>query len=266
MVGPPSSARRFGQAQPYQPGRPLVHGPLVRGALVREPDNLRQTGLTRNARRSPQAHFNHPVGSPLAGRTGIVMAYAVVHPAGSLLFDTGIGTGSYEIETGFRPVIALAASDAAVRGLEPDDVVALACSHLHFDHGGQNAAFPGRPDPRPGAEREAHARTGLHDRRVGRLPRRSYIEEDGDDELLPGVRLIPTPGHTPGHQIAAVDGAAGTDRLVGSAPHPPNGTARTYRGRVRRGSAWDPVAYRASVERLRALEPDVVLFGRDDRW
>ena len=28
-------------------------------------------------------------------------------------------------------------------------------------------------------------------------------------------------------------------------------------------SAWDPAAYRSSVARLRAFEPDVVLFGHD---
>lgn len=37
MVGPPSSARRFGQSPPYQPPRVASHGPLVRVGIVPSP-------------------------------------------------------------------------------------------------------------------------------------------------------------------------------------------------------------------------------------
>ena len=144
------------------------------------------------------ARFSHPAGSPLAGRTGIVMAYAVVHPAGLLLFDTGIGTGDADIEEAYHPVVQDLRSLLAGRGLEPDDVVALACSHLHFDHAGQNAALPGSPDPRPGGRaRGGHERPTTRSTRWVDFPGARYVEEDGEAELLPGVRLIPTPGHTP---------------------------------------------------------------------
>jgi len=91
------------------------------------------------------AGFTHPDGSPAAGRRGIVMAYAVVHPAGLLLFDTGIGIGNAEIDEAYQPTVRDLPALMRERGLEPDEVVALACSHLHFDHAGQNLAFPGRP-------------------------------------------------------------------------------------------------------------------------
>ena len=58
------------------------------------------------------ADFIHPVGSDLAGRSGLVMGYAVVHPDGVVLFDTGIGFGSDEIETAFQPGHPLAAGPA----------------------------------------------------------------------------------------------------------------------------------------------------------
>jgi N-acyl homoserine lactone hydrolase len=35
-----------------------------------------------------------------------------------------------------------------------------------------------------------------------------YVEHDGDVEVLPGIRLITTPGHTAGHQSVVVDDAA----------------------------------------------------------
>ena len=210
------------------------------------------------------ARFSHPAESPLAGRTGIVMAYAVVHPAGLLLFDTGIGTGDADIDEAYHPVVQDLRSLLAGRGLEPDDVVALACSHLHFDHAGQNAAFPGRPIHVQAAEREAARASDYTIDAWVDFPGARYVEEDGEAELLPGVRLIPTPGHTPGHQSLVVDSVDGRTVLVGQALY----TRAEWDGASGPGvsgleSAWDPAAYRASVARLRALQPDVVLFGHD---
>ena len=210
------------------------------------------------------ARFSHPADGPLAGRTGIVMAYGVVHPAGLLLFDTGIGTGDADIEEAYHPVVQDLRSLLGRRGLEPDDVVALACSHLHFDHAGQNGAFPGRPIHVQAAEREAARAPDYTIDAWVDFPGARYIEEDGETELLPGVRLIPTPGHTPGHQSLVVDSVAGRTVLVGQALY----TRAEWDGASGPGvsgleSAWDETAYRASVARLRALQPDVVLFGHD---
>jgi N-acyl homoserine lactone hydrolase len=36
----------------------------------------------------------------------------------------------------------------------------------------------------------------------------TYVEHDGEVEVLPGIRLLPTPGHTAGHQSVLVDGGA----------------------------------------------------------
>jgi N-acyl homoserine lactone hydrolase len=38
----------------------------------------------------------------------------------------------------------------------------------------------------------------------------TYVEHNGDADVLPGVRLLPTPGHTAGHQAVLVDTAAGS--------------------------------------------------------
>ena len=163
------------------------------------------------------ARFSHPAGSPIAGRSGIVMAYAIVHPAGLLLFDTGIGTGNAEIDEAYRPTVSDLRSLLADRGLEPDDVVALACSHLHFDHAGQNAAFPVVRSTSRSAERDA---AGSPDYTIDAwvdFPGARYVEEDGEVELLRGVRLIPTPGHTPGHQSMVVDSPDGRAVLAGQA-------------------------------------------------
>jgi N-acyl homoserine lactone hydrolase len=33
----------------------------------------------------------------------------------------------------------------------------------------------------------------------------SYVEHEGEADLLPGIRLLPAPGHTAGHQVVLVD-------------------------------------------------------------
>jgi glyoxylase-like metal-dependent hydrolase (beta-lactamase superfamily II) len=210
------------------------------------------------------ARFGHPAGSPLPGRPGIVMAYAVVHPAGLLLFDTGIGTGDAEVDEAYHPVVSDLRSLLRERSLELDDVVALACSHLHFDHAGQNAAFPGRPIHVQAAERAAARAPGYTIDAWIDFAGARYVEEDGEVELLPGVRLVPTPGHTPGHQSLVVDSPEGRTVLVGQAVY----TRAEWDGAGGPGvsgleSAWDPASYRSSVARLRALRPDIVLFGHD---
>jgi N-acyl homoserine lactone hydrolase len=210
------------------------------------------------------ARFTHPVESPLAGRPGIVMAYAVVHPDGLIVFDTGIGFGNHEIDEAYRPVVGDLPSLLRDRGLEPDRVIALACSHLHFDHAGQNAAFAGRPIHVQTAELVASTGVDYTVPEWVHFPGARYVAHAGDADLLPGVRLVATPGHTAGHQSMVVDDATGRTVLAGQAVY----TRAEWDGAVDpsvsgEASAWDPALYRSSIARLRALEPDVVLFGHD---
>jgi glyoxylase-like metal-dependent hydrolase (beta-lactamase superfamily II) len=210
------------------------------------------------------ADFLHPADSPLAGRPGLVMGYAVIHPDGIILFDTGIGFGSPEIEAAFSPVVRSLPDMLRGRGIDPVEVVAIANSHLHFDHCGQNVAFPGRPTHAQAAEREA---SRGHDYTVPDwvdFPGARYELHAGDVDLLPGVRLIATPGHTPGHQSLLVEDGARRMAVVGQALWSRaewDGSEDVADSGA--ASAWDPAAYRSSVARLRAFEPDVVLFGHD---
>ncbi|HEX9298931.1 MAG TPA: N-acyl homoserine lactonase family protein, partial [Actinomycetota bacterium] len=43
----------------------------------------------------------------------------------------------------------------------------------------------------------------------------TYVEHEGEVELLPGIRLLPAPGHTDGHQVVVVETGAGTNVLGG---------------------------------------------------
>jgi N-acyl homoserine lactone hydrolase len=43
----------------------------------------------------------------------------------------------------------------------------------------------------------------------------TYVEHEGEAEVLPGIRLLPAPGHTDGHQAVVVETDAGTNVLGG---------------------------------------------------
>ena len=210
------------------------------------------------------ADFVQPDESPIAGRPGIVMAYAVVHPEGVLVFDTGIGFGEAEIELAYRPVVRVLPDLLRARGIEPDSVMALAVSHLHFDHCGQNSAFPGRPIHVQAAEYDAARERDYTIPAWVDFPYARYERHDGDFEMFGGVWLIPTPGHTPGHQSLLVEAAEGRTAIVGQAVF----TRAEWSGSADASvsgleGAWNRERYRSSVERLRAFRPDTVLFGHD---
>jgi N-acyl homoserine lactone hydrolase len=86
-------------------------------------------------------------------------------------------------------------------GLKPGDVTHVVVTHTHFDHAGGLGDFPGAVHVIQRAERE--------------LPTPVYkgfawpegVEWqviDGDAELAPGVELLATPGHSPGHMSVVV--------------------------------------------------------------
>jgi len=86
-------------------------------------------------------------------------------------------------------------------GLSPADIHTVICTHLDIDHIGHIAAFPHAELIVQRAEYEAassgHSRFAAT-RAVWDQP--NYRLVDGDTDLLPGLTLIKTSGHTPGHQ------------------------------------------------------------------
>jgi N-acyl homoserine lactone hydrolase len=206
----------------------------------------------------------HPEGTPGAGRPGILMAYAVVHPVGVILFDSGIGVGNAEIDEVYHTVVRDLPALLLGRGIAPEDVVALANSHLHFDHCGGNRAFLGRPIHVQAAEYEAAQGRDYTITEWVLFEGARYELATGEVELLPGVRLVPTPGHTPGHQSMLIESAEGRTAMVGQAVY----TRAEWDGSDDPSlsgldGAWDRASYLASVERIRAFRPDTVLFGHD---
>jgi glyoxylase-like metal-dependent hydrolase (beta-lactamase superfamily II) len=165
-------------------------------------------------------------------------------------------------------------------GLEPDAIDAVIMSHLHFDHSGgttrRGAGGALEPVFRNARHivqaREWQDATHPHERN-----RASYLAEnilplqedelleivDGETEIAPGVWVVPTPGHTAGHQSVLL-GEPGGPRAVFLGDVAP--TAVHTRLPFVMGYDLDPARTVETKRALfgRAIEDDwIVLWGHD---
>jgi glyoxylase-like metal-dependent hydrolase (beta-lactamase superfamily II) len=201
----------------------------------------------------------------LAGRQGVVMGYAVRHPGGVFLFDTGFGFGNAELDEIYAPVPRPIREVLYDAGIDPRDVTAVANCHLHADHAGQNGAMAGIPIHVQSAEWEvAHTTDHTILDWIDAPGEGGYLLIDGDHDITPSIRLVATPGHTRGHQSVVI----GWDReivivLAGQACYTAgewDGDPDALEGR---SGAPDVGAYDESLDRLKGLTPRAVYFAHD---
>ena len=211
-------------------------------------------------------------GDVYPGQTVVVVAYAIRHAGGVFLFDTGFREAApgddpelnaffekYALRTRPLPEVLAAA------GIDIAEVTAVANCHLHFDHSGQNALFPGIPiyvqPPELAAAREPdYTLPDVYD-----FPGARFELVAGDHEVAPGIRIFATPGHSPGHQSLVIASPDGPLLLVGQAVYSRGEWIGLADAREGASSARDHEAYSRSIARLKALRPKQVLFGHDSR-
>ncbi len=141
-----------------------------------------------------------------------------------VLIDTGYGTKLSEKE---HEIYATGSAGGVVEslkaiGLSPDDIDIVVLSHLHFDHAGggtkrveDGTIVPTFANARYCIQRkEWEAATSGLPEWVASYPVENFacLAEsgqleliDGEAEIAPGVRGIWTGGHSPGHQLIAVE-------------------------------------------------------------
>src|SRR5262249_13997436 len=139
-----------------------------------------------------------------------VFGYLVRRDEGLLLFDTGIGAAAPETEAHYRPHRRPLQDALADAGVRAEEVSLVVNCHLHFDHCGGNPLLAGRSimvqkQELAAARAENYTFTELVD-----FPSVRYEELDGEAEPWPGVWIVPTPGHTAGHQSLVVRQPDGT--------------------------------------------------------
>jgi glyoxylase-like metal-dependent hydrolase (beta-lactamase superfamily II) len=207
--------------------------------------------------------FRFAADEPYSNEAGVVVAYAVRHRGGVLLFDTGFGFGNDELDAYYRIKARRLPEVLAETGVAMDDITAVVNCHLHVDHAGQNALFPGIPIYVQPAEWEIAHTTEHTILDWIDFPGADYRPIAGDHEPVPGIRIVATPGHTVGHQSLVVATAHGEVVLAGQALYTPGEWAGDPGAREGRSRAPDRATYDESVARLKALDPAQVAFAHD---
>ena len=149
----------------------------------------------------------------------------IEHDAGLVLIDTGLGNKEdekfrdiYGVDNAGKNGLTRLEDALAALGHKPADVRWVINTHLHFDHAGGNtwrdAAGAVRPSF-PAATYVVQKRELEFARHTNERTAASYLKHnfdpitfrlvDGETEVLPGIRCLPTPGHVPYHQSILVE-------------------------------------------------------------
>ena len=142
-----------------------------------------------------QYALNPETGSPVPG-------YLIQTDDGTnALVDTGFPRGRSGEEN-------FVVNRLASVGVAPGDINYVVATHLDPDHAGAHDQFPDAEFVVQRAHYEA-AQSRRHDRfeqmrEHWDRPELRYRQVDGDTELLPGIELIESAGHVPGHQSVLV--------------------------------------------------------------
>jgi N-acyl homoserine lactone hydrolase len=182
-----------------------------------------------------------------------VCVHLIDHPVGRVLVDTGM--------TDLHP--ALADMDPRLYPLTGHDIDLASVdlvvnTHLHADHCGGNHLFAGRPIYVQ--RRELEDARGRADYTIPEwvdAPGVQYVAVDGEHELLPGLRLVPAPGHSDGMQVVVIE--------TGGRPIVVGGDVAVWHGELdephsegqRRVLAMDPVEVWLAHERQPWRPPTV---------
>jgi N-acyl homoserine lactone hydrolase len=191
-----------------------------------------------------------------------VHGFVVTHPGGAVLVDTGIGDPE-RVPADWRIVNRSVADALGEHGMTPGDIGLVINTHLHFDHCGQNAVFKHAPFYIQAAELERARRESPQIADWFDFMDARFELLDGDADILPGLSVVATPGHTLGHQSVVVRTGTGAEVLIGDAAYKPRQYLEPDDGDLPPGQATDPAAWRASVGRVQALRPDRVHFCHD---
>ena len=155
----------------------------------------------------------------------------IEHPSGLILVDTGAGNKENQK---FKDIYGLENEGAAGEtlledglrelGVKPSDVDIVINTHLHFDHAGGNTRLqpdgsvePSFPNGRYFVKRGEYD-YALHpnERTAASYFDRNYLPVEAagklelvvrERDIVKGIRVVPTPGHTPFHQSVLIESA-----------------------------------------------------------
>ena len=169
-----------------------------------------------------------------------VYVHVIDHPDARVLVDTGL------IDT--RPEIDDMSPTPHPENI-PRDVACVINTHLDFDHCGGNHLFAGRPIYVQRRELDdARSEDDYTIREWVEAPGVRYVPVDGELELLPGLRLVPAPGHTRGMQMVVFE--------TGGRPVVIGGDVAVWFGELEEPHTEGQL-------RVRALDPELVWLAHE---
>ena len=193
--------------------------------------------------------------------------YVITHPEGTVLFDSGAHP---ELARNAESRLGPAAADFDMRlseddhlerrlatiGLTPGDIDVVVQSHLHFDHAGGLGWLTHAPVLVQRSELEFARQPPVYQELI-------YVqadfgmdlqwhELDGEHDVFGDgrVSIVPTPGHTRGHQSLLVRLEQETVFLLADAAY----LLDKMRSRSLPGILWSPDAMIASWDRIEEIE------------
>ena len=207
--------------------------PLRIGSLLLQPvsDGILNMDPTNIFADAPPEEWRARVPLDAEGRVPLALTCLLVRVGDRrILVDTGFG---HRPE---RPEVGQLANSLADLGVSAEDIDTVVISHPHGDHiggaaaGSGDSATPTYPSARYWmgqadwdhfSDPEMLAQRGLADK-LPPLARAQRLDlADGEQEIAPGVRLLPLPGHTPGHMGVAFTAGQEMAVYVGDLVHHP---------------------------------------------
>lgn len=211
----------------------------------------------------------------LAGEGTPIPGYLIQTSDGkNILVDTGVPLdGSFTPNGGHEMQIFSVVEQLATLGLTPQDIDILVCTHFDPDHSGNHDAFLSSElvvqrshyDFALASESPRFQLTRPH----WDHPELRYRLVVGDIELVPGVELIETSGHVPGHQavlvrlpetgpvLLAIDAAAMADDL--------DPATREYESGVDLDPAQAMDSARKLFQLVQSAGVTLTVFGHDEQ-
>ncbi|MFJ7245115.1 MBL fold metallo-hydrolase [Kitasatospora sp. NPDC098652] len=195
---------------------------------------------------TPEVVAGHDWLSPdFAGRDGVLHldshSFAFVVAGLRVLVDTGIGNGKQRANPTWHDLRTDYLERLTAAGFAPESVDLVVLTHLHADHVGWNTrwedgawvpTFPAARYLTARAEREFWAGYDMDEARaqmfrdsvlpVERAGLLDLVDVPAEGaQIVPGLRLIPTPGHTPGHIAVELADRGETALITGDCVHHP---------------------------------------------
>lgn len=199
----------------------------------------------------------------------------VEHARGLVLVDTGFGRADHADPSRLgaarfmlkaeRTDSATVAGALEALGHSTDDVTDIVLTHLDLDHAGGLADFPGAtvhttaPEyaaalPKPSVRDSARYRTAQFSHgvqwKVHEGPGDLWRDDLTGIEVLPGITMVPMPGHTRGHTAVAVESDRGLLVHAGDAVF----DASVYTATSPSGENLKPIKLLRTFEQVMAVD------------